>query len=68
MVSESERRPVRLGSGRDELPRPMTRAQAQHWGERNMPRDLRAAGFVCSVFASDAELHGGLWFRVNYSK
>jgi hypothetical protein len=67
MVPDSERRPVRAGS-QGELPQPMTRAQAQRWGERNMPRDLRAAGFVCSVFASDAQIHGGLWFRVNYSK
>lgn len=65
-IAREERRPVRAGSS-GELPAPMTRKQAQRWGERNMPADLRRAGFVCSVFASDKDLHGGLWYRVNYS-
>jgi hypothetical protein len=63
---QEEKRPVRAGSS-GELPTPMTRRQALRWGEQNMPKDLKRAGWTCSVFASDAEIHGGLWFRVNYS-
>lgn len=61
-----EKRPVRVGSS-GELPQPMTRKQALRWGERNMPRDLKRAGWTCVVFASDAQIHGGLWYRVNYT-
>jgi hypothetical protein len=60
------RLPVKCGL--TTLPRPMTRDQAQKWGERNMPADLRRAGFVCVVAKTDPELHGGEWFRVNYGK
>ena len=56
--------PVKVGIGT--LPRPMTREQAHRYGERNMPADLRRAGFQTVVFRSDAEIHGGDWFRINY--
>ena len=59
--------PVKVGCC-DTLPLRMTRAQAQQWGERNMPSDLKRAGFKCVVFRSDPEIHGGNWFRVNYGK
>lgn len=60
-----EKRPVR--SGLQQLATPMTKAQALRHGERHMPRDLKAAGFQTVVFASDLSMHGGLWFRINYS-
>lgn len=44
----------------------MTRAQAFRYAERNMPGDLRAAGFQSFVGRSDPELHGGDWFRIDY--
>lgn len=57
---------VKVGIG--ELDRPMTREQAMRWGVRNMPPGLKRAGFECFVAKSDAEMHGGVWFRVNYGK
>ena len=45
----------------------MTRLQAHQFGERNMPTDLKKAGFECIVAASDPELHGGIWYRINYA-
>lgn len=62
----TEKRPVRVGLG--ELSKPMTRQQAWRYGERNMPRSLRQAGFETIVFASDPVINGGLFFRVNYGK
>ena len=50
------------------LDRHMTREQAQRYGERHMPADLRRAGFNTVVARSDIELHGGEWFRINYGK
>ena len=46
----------------------MTPAQAQRWGERNMPSGLRAAGFKVHVSRTDPQMHGGTWLRVNYGK
>lgn len=63
----TEVRPVRIGSGRECLPKPMTKAQALRYAKRNMPRDLAKAGFVASVFTSDPEIHGASFFRINYS-
>lgn len=63
---DTEKRIVKVGL--HTIDRPMTRKQAQRYGERNMPADLRRAGFQCVVFASDREMHGGEWFRVNYGK
>ncbi len=62
----AEKREVRVGIGK--LDQPMTKAQAKRYGDRNMPRDLKAAGFKTFVGVSDQELHGGLWFRVDYGK
>lgn len=58
--------PVKVGAGTLELP--MTPAQAQRWGERNMPSGLRAAGFKVHVSRTDPQMHGGTWLRVNYGK
>jgi hypothetical protein len=33
-----------------------------------MPKDLKRAGFECFVGKSDAEMHGGVWFRISYGK
>ncbi|MFP5513288.1 MAG: hypothetical protein ACLGJC_09430 [Alphaproteobacteria bacterium] len=63
----AEELPVKVGAF-DTLPIRMTREQAQRYGERNMPADLKRAGFQCVVFRSDAEIHGGHWFRINYGK
>ncbi len=52
--------------GLSTLDRKMTRAQAQRYGERNMPRDLKRAGFKTVVCRTDPEIHGGVWLRINY--
>ena len=52
--------------GGSTLTTPMTTKQAQRYGDRNMPADLRRAGFKTVVFRSDAEIHGGVWLRINY--
>jgi len=54
--------------GLSTLDTPMTLAQAKRYGDKNMPLDLKRAGFKTVVFTSDEEMHGGLWFRVNYGK
>jgi hypothetical protein len=66
MSAEGETLPVKIGLST--LPRRMTREQAYGYGVRNMPRDLKAAGFETFVCRSDAEMHGGVWFRINYGK
>lgn len=57
---------VKVGIG--QLDKPMTRKQAERYGERTMPAGLRRAGFKCVVSRSDAEMHGGTWFRISYGK
>lgn len=57
--------PVKLGLG--EL-KPMTKEQAIRYGKRNMPKDLKKAGFKVSVFTSDPKIHGSLYYRINYGK
>lgn len=46
----------------------LSREQARRYGEKNMPRDLRRAGFKAHVFESDAQIHGAHYFRVTYGK
>lgn len=58
--------PVRIGMGT--LPQPMTPKQAQRYGDKHMPGDLRRAGFRTTVFKTTPELHGGTWLRINYGK
>lgn len=68
MIS-AERRPVVIGEHRPSAFNPvMTEAQALRFADKMMPNDLRRAGFKASIFASTMEVHGGLWFRVNYGK
>lgn len=57
---------VKIGTGT--LNKPMTEKQAKTYGDKNMPDDLKKAGFITTVSLSDADLHGGLWYRVNYTK
>lgn len=65
----NEKRPVLIVENRPNEYSPiMTQAGALRYARRLMPADLKRAGFVASIFASDPELHGGLWYRVNYSK
>jgi hypothetical protein len=63
---KNEKLPVK--SGLSTLDRPMTRAAAFRYGEQHMPADLRRAGFKTIIAKSDADLHGGVWFRINYGK
>ena len=66
---QTETRPVIFAENRPSADsRVMTMAQALKLADRKMPKALKAAGFKSEVFASDAEIHGGLWFRVNYGK
>lgn len=66
MAKATEKREVRVGI--DKLDKLMTMAQAKRYGDKHMPRDLKKAGFKTYVGASDLELHGGLWFRIDYGK
>jgi hypothetical protein len=66
MQNGQERYPVKIGI--ITLPRRMTLIQAQRYGERRMPRDLKSAGFEAIAGLSDPEIHGGTWIRVNYRK
>jgi hypothetical protein len=63
---KTERLPVKVGLGT--LDKLMSRAEAQRYGDKNMPADLKRAGFKTVIFRSDRDLHGGEWFRVNYGK
>ena len=68
-MSKEEKRPVVISEHRPSAFNPvMTRAGALSYANQMMPADLRKAGFTASIFASDLETHGGLWFRVNYGK
>jgi len=66
MIAKSEKREVRIGIGK--LDQPMTQAQAMRYGRRNIPRDLKAAGFRAEVFTSDSAINGATFFRINFGK
>ena len=57
---------VRVGCGL--LPNLMTKKQAKRWGDKNMPMDLRRAGFETVVFTADPDINGWSGYRVNYGK
>lgn len=65
-MNMTERLMVKVGLST--LDKPMTREQAMRYGKRHMPADLKRAGFECFVGKSDAEMHGGVWFRISYGK
>ena len=66
MTDCAEKLLVKIGIG--VLDKHMTRAQAQRYGEKNIPKDLGRAGFKTAVSRSCAEIHGGDWFRISYGK
>ena len=55
-------------SGLSTLDQMMTRDQAIRHGNKNMHVDLRRAGFETVICQTDAEIHGGVWLRINYGK
>ncbi len=57
---------VRLGC--QTLPRRMTREQAQRYGERNIPPDLKRAGFQTVVYQAIPDINGWSGLRINYGK
>lgn len=59
-----EKLPVKVGILT--LDNHMTRAQALRYGRQHMPSDLKRVGFDTFVSKSDAEMHGGVWFRISY--
>ncbi|OGT87643.1 MAG: hypothetical protein A2286_13390 [Gammaproteobacteria bacterium RIFOXYA12_FULL_61_12] len=65
-MATAEKRKVRVGLS--SLDSPMTIAQAKRYGDKNMPQDLRRAGFGTTIFVSDPEINGAVFFRVNYGK
>ncbi|WP_137887694.1 hypothetical protein [Pseudomonas sp. 2FE] len=66
MSHASQKFHVRLGLGR--LEGLMTKQQARSWGDRNIPSDLKSAGFSTCVFESCPEIHGALFLRISYGK
>lgn len=46
----------------------LSRKQAQRYGEKHMPRDLKRVGFKAYVFEADPQLHGARYFRITYGK
>lgn len=68
-MNDREKRPLLFGQSRPDRFAPIvTRARALQIARRNMPADLKRAGFRASIFASDSDIHGGLWWRVNYGR
>ena len=65
----NEKRPVIISENRPTAYSPiMTLRAAKRYAEQMMPADLRRAGFSAGVFVSDAEIHGGSWYRVGFGK
>jgi len=60
-----EKRVVRLGVS--VLDKPMSKKQAERYGWKNIPRDMKAAGFVPVIFESDEEINGSSFYRINYA-
>lgn len=46
----------------------LTKDQALRWAQRNMPKDLKRAGFKAGVFESDPVIHGSHYYRIGYGK
>jgi hypothetical protein len=61
-----EKRLVKLGL--DTLPKRMTMAQAQRYGDRVMPLSLKLAAFRTTIFVSDLDINGGVFYRINWVK
>lgn len=65
--AEPERLPVKTSTN-EVVAGPMTGLQARRWGNRQMPADLKRAGFEVVVFRSDPDIQGSNYFRVSYGK
>ena len=65
-VIKMEKRIVKVGLSK--LDKPMTYKQALNYGNKNMPEDLKKAGFICTICVSDSIIHDDLFYRVNYTK
>jgi hypothetical protein len=65
-MSKVQKFRVKVGLGT--LDKLMTVAQAEAYGNKNIPADLKRAGFTTSIFQSDPEIHGSAFLRVNYGK
>ena len=50
------------------MDRLMTKDQAKRYGNRHMPRDLKAYGFKTIIFTADSDIHGWSGYRINYGK
>ena len=61
-----EKRTVKLGLG--VLPKPLTAQQARRLGDKLMPSDLKKTGFQTHLFVSDANINGGLFYRISWGK
>lgn len=46
----------------------MTLKQCYAYGKKHMPIDLKLAGFIVSVFISNININGSLFYRINYGK
>lgn len=46
----------------------LTFKQAYNLGVKNMPSDLKKAGFKVTVFCSNFDIHGSLFYRIGYCK
>ena len=60
-----EKLPVKLGLS---TLRPMTYSQALNYGLRNMPIELRRAGFQCIIYPASEDINGWTGYRINYAK
>lgn len=63
-----EKRHIRPSNNGIPWSKPVTRQQAQRVGERDMPADLKRAGFQTVVFASDKDIHGAEYWRIGYGR
>jgi len=57
---------VRYGLG--VLDKLMTKEQALRFAQRNMPSDLKRAGFKAHIFTAERSINGWDGYRINYGK
>ena len=60
-----EKRSVAIGVS--VLPKKMSKKQAYNYAWKVIPKDMKSAGFVPVIFESDEEIHGSLFYRINYA-
>ncbi|MCK9530445.1 MAG: hypothetical protein M0R77_07780 [Gammaproteobacteria bacterium] len=65
-MQHTEKRIVKVGLG--QLEKKMTKEQAKRYGNKNIPLDVKKAGFETVIFVSDAEINGNTFYRINYGK